>query len=324
MIESSNKRAVFVGFFVLIGTLFLIGGILLVGNLRETFTTKLSLVGLFDDVAGLQKGNNIWFSGVKIGTVDELEFYGNSQVKVKIQIDVKAQQYIRKDASLKLSSDGLIGNKILIIYGGTENSAIVKNGDTLKVEKSLSSEEIMNTLQENNKNLLSITTDFKALSKKLANGEGSLGKLLNDDTMYNNINTMTTSLEEAIQKAKELLSSLSNFSTDITQEGSLLNELATDTVIFHSMKTSVLKLELITDTAAVLISNIKEAGNNPNSSIGLLLHDEETSQRLKRTIKNLESSTKKLDEDLEAAQHNIFLRRFFKKKAKKNNKDSLY
>ena len=151
MNESSEKRKVAVGIFVLIGIVFLILGILAIGNINETFKKKISLVAIFDDVSGLQSGNNIWFSGVKIGMVGDLEFYSQSRVKVTMNVEEKAVPYIRKDAFVKVSTDGLIGNKILIIYGGNMQSAEVKENDTLSVEKSLSSEDVINTLQQNNK-----------------------------------------------------------------------------------------------------------------------------------------------------------------------------
>lgn len=316
MNESPNKRAVIVGVFVIVGLAFLLAGILIVGNLRETFNRKMKVVSLFDDVGGLQRGNNVWLSGVKIGTVSNLNFYGKSQVEVSMNIETKAKQYITKDAKVKISSDGLIGNKILVIYGGTEKSPVIEEGDTLAVEKTFTSEDMINTLQENNKNLLAITSDFKAISNKLASGEGTIGKLLNDTSVYANINAATKSLQSATAKAQQLVSSLATFSSGLNKKGTLVNELTTDTVVFNSVKVSVSRLQQIADTASVFITNLKKAGNNPRSSIGVLLHDEEAGTRLKETIKNLESSSKKLDEDLEAAQHNFLLRGFFKKKAK--------
>ena len=243
MNETTNKRAVIVGLFVLTGLLFLIGGILMVGNLHETFKRKMKVVSLFDDVSGLQIGNNVWFSGVKIGLVTNLHFYGNSQVEVIMKIETKAQQYIRKDAKVKLSTDGLIGNKILIIYGGTAKSLEIEEGDTLGVEKTFSSDDMINTLQENNKNLLAITNDFKSISKKLATGEGTIGKLLNDNSVYANINSATASLQGASAKAQQLVGSLVEFSAGLNKKGTLANELVTDTVVFNSVKASVLQLQ---------------------------------------------------------------------------------
>ena len=321
MNESPNKHAIIVGLFIFLGLVFLLAGILIVGNLRETFNKKMEVVSLFNDVNGLQKGNNIWFSGVKIGTVSNLDFYGESQVEVSMKIETKSQKYIRKDSKVKISNDGLIGNKILVIYGGTAKSREVQEGDTLEVEKTFSSEDMINTLQENNKNLLAITTDFKTISKKLANGEGTIGQLLNDNSVYANINAATASLQSASEKAQLLVNSLAVFSSGLNKKGTLANELTTDTVVFNSVKSSVAKLQQIADTAAALITNLKQAGSNPNSTVGVLLYDEEAGAHLKGTIKNLESSSKKLDEDLEAAQHSFLLKGYFKKKAKADKSD---
>jgi phospholipid/cholesterol/gamma-HCH transport system substrate-binding protein len=313
MNESHGKHEVIVGLFVSIGLIFLLGGTLMVGNLHETFNSKIGVFSLFDDVNGLQKGNNVWYSGVKIGTVSSLRFYGKSQVEVKIDIQTKTRKYIRKDAKVKISSEGFIGNKILVIYGGTEKFPEVDDGDTLEVEKSFSSEDILNTFQDNNKNILVITNDLKTITKKLADGEGTIGKFLNDSSVYTNINTSTASLKITSAKAQQLVGSLETFSSNLNKEGTLASDLTSDTLIFKSVKTSVLQLQQIADMASVFISNLEQAGSNPNSPIGILLNDEESGERLKGTIVNLESSSKKLNEDLEAVQHNFLLKRFLKR-----------
>ncbi len=320
MNESSNKRAVMVGVFVLLGLSFLIGGILMVGNINSTFKKKMEVVSLFDDVSGLQTGNNIWFSGVKIGTVSNIRFFGKSEVAVTLKIERKAQQYIRKDAKVKVSADGLIGNKILVIYGGTSTAPEIAEGDTLAVDKTFSSEDMLNTLQANNENILAITTDFKSISKKIAEGEGTIGKLINDNSLYNHINATAASLQTTSYKAQQLINSLNNYASGLNKKGTLANDLTTDTIVFKSMRASVLELQKIMDTANALITTLKEASNNPESPIGVMLHDKQSGTQLKNTLENLEKSSQKLDEDLEALQHNFLLRRYFKKKAKEEKK----
>lgn len=316
MNESSNKRMVIVGIFVFVGLLFLIAGILIVGDLHRTFEKKFKLVSLFDDVAGLQRGNNVWLSGVKVGTVSEMAFYGKSQVEVQLQIDVNAKKFIPNDSKIKISSDGLIGNKILVIYGGSPDAPEVHEGDTLKVQRTFSSEDVLNTLQKNNENIMAITNDIKTLTQKLLNGEGSLGKLLTDETLYTNISSATSSLEQASVKARKIAETLDTYSSNLNRKGTLANQLATDTTVFSSLKTSVVQLQQIADTATVFISNLKKEASNPNSSIGILMNDDDSGTSLKETIKNMESSSVKLNEDLEAIQHNALLKRYFKKKAK--------
>ncbi len=320
MNESSFKRTVVVGVFVFLGTLFLVGGILLIGNLRKTFTRTIELVARFDDINGLQKGNNIWYSGVKVGTVSDVSFYGKSQVEVLMNVETKSSEYIRKDAKVKVSSDGFIGNKILVIYGGDTRFAQVENGDTLEVEKTFSSEDVINTLQANNKNVLEITSDVKVITKKLAAGEGTIGKLLHDSTIYLNITTATNSLQAASVKAQQILVSLEKFSSNLNNEGTLAHDLTTDTVVFESVRNTVLQLQQMADTASAMVVNLKQSMGDANSPMGVLLHDEASGLHLKETIKNLESSSEKLDEDLEAVQHSWPFRRFFRKKAKAEKK----
>lgn len=320
MSTSPNKRAVTVGIFVVLGLVFLVAGILVIGNIHQTFSKKLRVTTLFNDVNGLQKGSNIWFSGVKIGTVKQVDFYGASQVKVVMNIDREAQQYIRRDAKVKISTDGLIGNKILVIYGGSERVSFVTEDDTLGVEKAISTEDMMTTLQENNVNLVSITSDFKIIAKKLAAGEGTIGKLLNDDAVFNNIEATTASLNAASNKAQQLMASLNTFTSKLNQKGTLANDLVTDTVMVASLRSTVKELNQVAGNASAFISDLKQSANDPKSMVGTLLKDEQSAAHLKETMKNLDSGSKKLDEDLEALQHNFLLRKYFRKKEKAEKK----
>lgn len=312
-----------VGLFVFIGISFLVAAILLIGDLHKTFEQKVEVVSVFNDVAGLQKGNNVWLSGVKVGTISNVSFNGKSKVKVKILIDTDVQQYIPRNSRVKISSDGFIGNKILVIFGGTENTQCVKNGDTLTVEESHSTEEMLNTLRKTNDNILAITDDFKVLSKRMVDGEGTIGKLLSDNSMYTNINASVNSLQNVLAEAGKVMSSLKAFSSNLNKEGTLANELANDTLMFSSIKTSVMQLQQITNASSEFIKNLNQKIADSNTSLGVLLNDKESGSNVKETIKNLESSSKKLNEDLEALQHNMFFKRYFKNKAKSAKKDTL-
>jgi phospholipid/cholesterol/gamma-HCH transport system substrate-binding protein len=307
MNQAVNKRAIVVGIFIIVGLLFLVGAILSIGNLHSTFQKKMTVSTILGDINGLTSGNNIWFSGVKIGTVKKTMFYGKSQVKVIMNINMESKQYIRKDAKVKISTDGLIGNKILVIYGGTASKQEIEEGDTLSNESMLTTEDIMNTFQQNNLNVL-------ALTKKLADGEGTIGKLMNSDSVYNSLISTAHSLQQASASAQKVLTILANFSTKLNKKGTLINDLVTDTVIFNSLKATVLKLDNVSDSATIVINTLKEASKNPKSPVGVLLYDEQAGANIKTTIANLESSSKKLDADLEAIQHNFLLRNYFKKK----------
>lgn len=319
MKQASNKKAVIVGIFIFLGLAILVAGVLTLGGQKNTFQKKITVKAIFDDVGGLQVGNNVWFSGVKIGTIKKMTFRGTSQVEVIMNIDKKDQQYIRKDAKAKISSEGFIGNKLVVIYGGTMGAQQVEDGDLLGVEKGLSTDEMLATLQQNNKNLLDITNDFKVISKRLIDGEGSVGKLLTDETLVNNLEVTVAGLKQASANAQRLTASISDYASKLQSEGSLTNDLVTDTIIFGRLKTAVAQLQQTTKTATEVANNFKEVSakvNSNNSPIGVMLNDPQAAADLKETLANLNAGTEKLDENMEALQHNFLLRGFFKKKAK--------
>lgn len=314
MALSSKQRNIYVGLFVTIGTLIIASAVLLIGNINDTFKVKMEVSTIFDDVEGLQKGDNIWFSGVKVGNVTKLEFIEKSQVLVTMRIEERSQQFIKKDALVKLGSDGLIGNKILIIYGGSDSSPNIVEGDHLSSFKTITSEEMMKTLQQNNLNLLAITQNFKVITKNLVDGKGTFGKLLNEDSMHEQLESLVGSLKQASKKAETTMETLADFSQKINQEGTLLDDLTSDTTLFKTISTTLVNLQQTSIEANQFITELKSDIDNPNSSIGILLNDEDTGEQLKNTIENLESSSEKLDEDLEALQHSFLLRRYFKDK----------
>ena len=172
---------------------------------------------------------------------------------------------------------------------------------------------MIETFQKNNLNVLKLT-------ENLVDGKGTIGKLLNNDSIYNNISASTQSLQTATANAQILIASLSNFSSKLNHKGNLANDFVTDTIVFNSLKTSLVKLQSIADSASGIVNNLKEASVNTKSPIGVLLYDEEVGSNIKATMQNLDSSSIKLDQNLEALQHNFLFRHYFKKKARKNEK----
>ena len=143
MKANNNKRAVTVGIFIVLGLAIFIAGILTLGGQKKTFEKKVQVKAVFDDVGGLMEGNNVWFSGVKVGTIKKMSFAGNSQVEVVMSIEKNAQEFIKKDAKAKISSEGFIGNKIVVLYGGTVQAGPIADDDLLAVEKGLSTDDIL-------------------------------------------------------------------------------------------------------------------------------------------------------------------------------------
>ncbi|CAG5068656.1 hypothetical protein DYBT9623_01388 [Dyadobacter sp. CECT 9623] len=325
METSTRKRSVTVGLFVIIGIVIFVVGILTIGSMKKVFSSTITVKTKFDDVNGLKPGNNIWYSGVKIGTVKTIRFLENSRVEVMLNIEEKSQEFIRKNAKAKVSTDGLIGNKIIVIYGGTQKVPSIEDGDELVVEKMESTEEMLAVLSENNKNLLGITSAFKTISGNILAGKGTVGMLLNDERLYNDVDQTLAALKKASVNAQTMTASLSSYSQKLTQKGGLANDFATDTMIMRDLRGTISQLNETVGSANVMVNNLKtasaELNSNKTSPLGILLHDEATAANLKGTIQNLESSTGKLDENMQALRSNFLFRRYFKKKAKEEAKE---
>ncbi|MGI4021903.1 MAG: MlaD family protein [Janthinobacterium lividum] len=323
MQSAETKRNVLVGVFIFFGLLILIVGVFTLGSQQKSFVKSLRVNAVFNDIGGLKPGNNVWFSGVKIGTVKTIKFYGNSQVEVQMKIEETAKQYIHKDASAKLSSDGLIGNKIIVLFGGNPKTAEIEDGDILQVQKDLSTDDIMKTFQENNQNLIGITSNFKKLSGNMVNGKGTAGALLSDSTLANSFRAIVMNLQKttrsSAQLAGQLAGQLGQFTAKLNTKGGLADKLMTDTSVFNKLQATAEQLQQTATKASVLTDNISKASSKLNSTdnaMGLLLNDPKMADQVKSTMGNLQESSSKLNDDLEAVQHNFLLRGFFKKKEK--------
>ena len=319
MDNADNKKAIWVGVFIAIGIGIFIVGVLTFGSQRKTFANGLHISAVFGDVNGLLKGNNVWFSGVKVGTISNIKFIGISQVYVTMNIDINAQQYIHRNAGVRVSSEGFIGNKLIVIEGGTPTAPVIEDGDRLKADATMSTDDITKTLQKNNLNLLAITSDFKVLTRKIIEGKGMVGQLMTDSALAMRFRNMVSKLDETSNSTARMAQHLNIYSAKLNNKDGLANKLVTDTVTFKKFQAAVEQLKQASKTANVFTENLNKASNKLNSTdniLGVLLNDKKGAEQVQNSLTNLQQSSVKLNDDLEAVQHNFFLKGFFKKKAK--------
>ncbi|SHO63223.1 MlaD family protein [Algoriphagus zhangzhouensis] len=322
--RGENKRSVVVGIFVFLGIAILVAGVMTLGGQQKKFVKAIQLKAVFDDIGGLQPGNNVWFSGVKIGTVRKINFYGDSQVEIEMNVEEEVKEFIRKDSKATLSSDGLIGNKIIVIYGGTTLAPPVENGDRLEAVMPLDTDKMMETLQENNKNLVDITNDLKLLTGKLAAGEGIVGAVMTDSTLAENFRAIISNLNRASINSNQMLTDLNKFTSKLNQEGNLFNDLVTDTTMASELRATVASFRSSatnTEELTEKLSEISSKLDDPNNSLGMLLNDPEFAEYLKSTLENTDSATYNLNRGLEALEYTWPFKKGFKRKAKAEEKE---
>jgi phospholipid/cholesterol/gamma-HCH transport system substrate-binding protein len=206
-----------------------------------------------------------------------------------------------------------------VIDGGSPQAPFVQDGDVLQVEKIASTDDMLKTLQQNNQNLLSITKDFKELSHKILQGKGTVGALLADSTMGLQLRATMKNLQATTESAARMAVQLDNFSKKINTKGGLADKILTDTVTFNKIQASIAQLQKTVNSASQLTDNLNTASKKlttTDNAIGVLLNDPKGAEQVRTSLNNIQTGTVKLNETLDAAQHNFFLKGFFKKKAK--------
>jgi phospholipid/cholesterol/gamma-HCH transport system substrate-binding protein len=321
--RGENKRSVMVGIFVFIGIAILVVGILTLGGQQKKFVKAIQLRAVFDDIGGLQTGNNIWFSGVKIGTVRKINFYGNAQVEIEMNVEEEVVEFIRKDSKATISSDGLIGNKIIVIYGGTTLAPPVEDGDRLEAVMPLDTDQMMETLQVNNENLVEITADLKKLTSKLAAGEGIVGAVMTDSTLAENFRSILNNLNTASISSNRMIRELNTFTAKLNKKGNLFNDMVTDTLLVGEIRTTIESFKATAKNSEEMtkkLNAITTKINSGDNAMGLLLNDKEFAQTLKSTMDRTDSAAYNLNRGLEALEYTWPFRAGFRKKAKEEAK----
>jgi phospholipid/cholesterol/gamma-HCH transport system substrate-binding protein len=323
--RGENKRSVIVGIFVLVGIAILVAGILTLGGQQKKFVKAIQLKAVFDDIGGLQAGNNIWFSGVKIGTVRKINFYGDAQVEIEMNVEEEVVEFIRKDSKATISSDGLIGNKIIVIYGGTTMAPPVQDGDRLESVMPLDTDQMMETLQVNNENLVEITGNLKNLTSKLVEGDGMVGAALTDSLLAENFRAIVNNLNKASINSNRMIAELQSFTAKLNQKGNLFNELVTDTTMVTDLKNTMESLNSAASNAQNMTSElgkVTEKFNSTDNSVGMLLNDPEFANTLKSTMENADSAAYNLNRGMDALEYTWPFNKGFKRKKKAEAKEN--
>jgi len=318
--SSENIR---LGIFVIIGSLFLLMAIYFIGNYNGIFGKTFTINAVFTNVNGLQKGNNVRFSGVDVGTVRDIEMETDTTVRVYMVIEEKMLKHIKKDAIATIGSDGLVGNMIVNIIPGRNSQEYVQNGDQIVSYTRIGTEDMLNTLSVTNENAALLTADLLKVIRSLTHGEGTLGRLLNDTIMAGDLQEAVRNLKYTSIHADKTLLELENMVQRISFDESVAGILLADTVAGKKMKNLITDLEVsgkeinqMTKELNDFVSVLKES----KGTVNYLVQDTTLVQQLESIMKNVDEGTGRFNENMEALKHNFLFKGYFKKKEKQEKK----
>ncbi|WP_051219123.1 MlaD family protein [Flavobacterium frigidarium] len=307
--ENKIIKAWKLGMFVALSLTVFLVAIYFIGKSQNLFGTTFHLEAKFKNVSGLQIGNNVQLSGINIGTVKEIEFVSDSIVMVNMVIRSEIQQYIKTDASATIGSDGLMGDKVLMIAAGSASQEIVKDHSLIKSTEAVGMEDLMNGLKKSIDNAEIITKELSEFSYKINNGRGALSKVLTDEEFSKSIDRTLQNLETGTDEFVV-------FTKKMNDKNGSLSKVMTDPVYARSLKKTLSKFEKSAADINVFTAKLK----NDKGIVSKLLSDEKMANDLDSIVTNTRTATEKLNELEEAAKHNFLLRGFFRKKEKAKDK----
>ena len=193
-----NKESGFVwklGMFVIFGILLFVFTIYFAGKQKNLFGGTFNLHVQFKNVSGLKIGNNVRFAGIKIGSVDNITLITDTLVLVDMKIEDEIHPFIKTDANAMISSDGLMGDKVLTIYPGNNSKNTISADGLITSRNAFEFEELMKSIKISVDNARIITNQLAQFTYKINNGKGTLSQLITDEEFYRSMKSTLTNLE---------------------------------------------------------------------------------------------------------------------------------
>jgi phospholipid/cholesterol/gamma-HCH transport system substrate-binding protein len=313
------------GLFVLSGIALFLISVFYIGSERNVFNKTFTVSAIFKNVEGLTEGDNVWLSGVKIGTVKNVTIISEGQVIVSLSLKDKQNEFVKKDATAFIGSDGLVGSKIVVIRPGSA-SQIIHDNDTINSLSPTDTQELINIAKDVGSNTRSLTDDLKLITQKINKGQGVVGELLNEGELSHDLRQTINSLKIASQNTSQATVDLKELVSEINNGNGLVTQLIKDSAYATTFSSALNNIAETGENAKMMSRDLKEViakFNDKNNAIGVLLADSAFANKLRVTLSNAQSASVKLDQNMEALKHNFLLRGYFKKqekaKAKKNN-----
>jgi len=199
----TQKFKIRLGLFVAGGLALFVIAVFIIGKQKNLFNPVFKLTSTFHNVGGLQIGNNVRFSGINVGTVDNIVIINDSTVRTDLLIKEEVRQFIKSDCRIAIGSEGVIGDKLVTISQGSAEAPLAKEGQRLQSSEPVETDAIMASLRVTAGNAEVITQQLAEIMTKINSGKGTLGRLIQDQTLAENLNKTVLNLKKSSKSLDE-------------------------------------------------------------------------------------------------------------------------
>jgi phospholipid/cholesterol/gamma-HCH transport system substrate-binding protein len=328
--QSVSFRQLRVGVFVLVTIVILIFLVLNASGDINPFSKKLHLKSRFVDANGLRDGSEVRLAGVKVGKVERITLLPPSdvpnapRVEALLTIDSTidgqpASQRIRSDSTAQQGSPSLLGNEMLInITPGTAAGSPVQEGAILPSSSSNTVNDFATSGTDLAQRLSKLSDEISGIVKDVKDGKGTVGRLFNDEALYNNLNATIRETEDVMTQvrsgngsagrfindpalynnANEIAVSMKAIAADLRAGRGTAGRLLTDDELYVRINRTADRLDKAVDQVNGIITDI----NAGHGTLGKLIKDEQVYNDARAAIARFNTTAERIDNLVAAAQ----------------------
>jgi phospholipid/cholesterol/gamma-HCH transport system substrate-binding protein len=273
----------------------------------------------FNNIQELKEGDPVKMAGVQIGQVTSISLTNN---KVEVGMKLTKPEMVRTDSKAMVKFVGLLGQNFVSVDFGSPNAPLITENALLEtveqadlstimtkldnvasgvenLTKSFGGDTINNLLgpfteflKENSPRLTAILGNMQTISSQIARGEGTVGKMIMEDRLYNsaltavtNLNSLGDDLRLTLADAKQTLSGARTVVDSINAGQGTMGKLIKDEALYNE-----------TATAMTNLREILQKINRGEGSVGKLVNDESLFRNAKMTLQKLDKATEGLED----------------------------
>ena len=299
-----NLSGAKLGVFIFIGSTLLVVGIFLLGNKEALFSPTFTVKAYFNNIEGLRNGAPVRLGGIDVGSVKNIEIVkdttGRVQVTMRLLKDIR--QFIRKDTKASIETEGLVGNKVVILQIGSSTADLIEDDGTIQSKNPVGfaavideTQGIMNYTKEMTKNMADIVA-------KINKGEGTIGKILTDEKLYYQATELTKradqSLYAVIKELEKVSDIFKSLGSGVSEVISNVNRVVTevDTIISDVGKGRGM-------LGQVLVENSRYDSMFTSTML-----------EIQKTSVDARIAASRLSENMEALKHNWLFKSYFEER----------
>jgi len=290
-----------VGALILIAIIILGFAALKLGQAGNLFGKRYHLVSYVGNASGLRIGGPVTVAGQLAGSIKDIKFLPpdndtTRNLELLVEVNYGLRDQVREDSRAKIKTLGLLGDKVYDISVGTPRHRILKDGDTLAVAPSMDYEAVVVQASAAINEVVGLTRDLKQVTAGINRGEGTLGQLVTNRQLYDQLNSTLSRTSALMARLENPRGTIGRLLDDPTLYTNLNRAVASaDTVIASINRSNGTFGKLLRDDTLYvhLVSVVARADSlvgsmsNGNGTMQKLFTDQQLYDQLVKTVTEL-------------------------------------